>query len=231
MPVYRLRYVEDILQTRPARRQRCDRDARALRKRRPTIPTTQPIASPSHAACNELPDGMRGSPGVVRVETCRKQVSMKESSPIGLDEKITTHPMMFTQQLLQLGCGHLGAQRVSESESASHAVEEAHAWLACSPARHLRTPSGSSTPSNSKSSRTRLRPARQGSVVPVHWHLARRIRPAWPRLQLRRQPSRAAAGNGRHGTRFPYAFDSFPELSGSHYTHNFLSIVIGFFSV
>lgn len=51
---------------------------------------------------------------------------MKESSPIGLDEKITTHPMMFTQQLLQLGCGHLGAQRVSESESASHAVEEAH---------------------------------------------------------------------------------------------------------
>jgi len=74
MPVYRLRYVEDILQTRPARRQRCDRDARALRKRRPTIPTTQPIASPSHAACNELPDGMRGSPGVVRVETCEAGV-------------------------------------------------------------------------------------------------------------------------------------------------------------
>jgi hypothetical protein len=126
------------------------------------------------------------------------------------------HPMMFTQWLLRSGCGQLGAQRVSESESASHAVEEAHARLACSPARHSAAPSCSSTRSNSKSSRTHLRRAPQGPVTSIHRHLARRIRPAWPRLQLRRRPSRAAAGNGRHDTRFPYAFDSFPELVGSH---------------
>ena len=79
-----------------------------------------------------------------------KQVSMQASSPIGLDEKITTPPNdVHPVAPAGSGCGQLGAQRVSESESASHAVEEAHARLACSPARHSAAPSCSSTRSNS----------------------------------------------------------------------------------
>jgi hypothetical protein len=138
--------------------------------------------------------------------TAQQSASTRSSPP---------HLMMFTQWLLRSGRGQLGAQRDRESESATHAVEEAHAGFATSPARHRCTPSCSSTPSNSKSSSTHLRRAAQGPVTPMHWHLARRIGPAWPRSRLRRRPARSAASNGRHAVSFSYAFDSFPGLRRS----------------